>query len=146
MKSTFKKFWIAVEAVLYIACHAGEDPVRSQDICEYQGVKLRYLEQLLQALVHHQILKSVRGPKGGYLLTRDRRKIMLSDIYVALQQPSEQEKGALSALRTVVIQPLCDHADQVMFHHFSQISIQDLCIKTKDYVNDIQHSPANFMI
>src|SRR3546814_2043708 len=63
-----KKLLFAIEAVVDIAYHAGAGPVRSTDISRRQGIPRRYLEQVLQQLVHHGILAGQRGPRGGYRL------------------------------------------------------------------------------
>ncbi|MCG8359473.1 MAG: Rrf2 family transcriptional regulator, partial [Kiloniellales bacterium] len=61
-----KKLLFAIEAVVDIAYHAGPAPVRSTEISRRQGIPRRYLEQVLQQLVHEGILTGQRGPRGGY--------------------------------------------------------------------------------
>src|SRR3546814_19769983 len=70
-----KKLLFAIEAVVDIAYHAGAGPVRSTDISRRQGIPRRYLEQVLQQLIHHGILAGQRGPRGGYSLAREPRRI-----------------------------------------------------------------------
>jgi DNA-binding IscR family transcriptional regulator len=57
-----KKLLFAIEAVVDMAYHAGAGPVRSADISRRQGIPRRYVEQVLQQLVHHDILAGQRGP------------------------------------------------------------------------------------
>ena len=54
--------------------------VQSKEITLRQGIPQRYLEQVMQHLVRAGILKGVRGPRGGYLLARERRRISAGDI------------------------------------------------------------------
>ena len=68
-----KKTMFAIEAVLDVAFHVGEHPVRSGDITERQRIPKRYLEQVLQHLVRAGILAGKRGPRGGYRLGHDPR-------------------------------------------------------------------------
>src|SRR5690606_4413029 len=75
-----KRLTAAMEAVLYIAYNSGTRPISSRQLAEYQGVKTRYLEQILQKLVHGGLLRGVRGPYGGYLLAKDKRHITLGEI------------------------------------------------------------------
>ena len=75
-----KKTMFAIEAVLDVAFHAGEHPVRSGDITERQRIPKRYLEQVLQHLVRAGILSGKRGPRGGYRLGRDQRLITLGEV------------------------------------------------------------------
>ena len=49
-------------------------------ITEREGIPRRYLEPVLQELVHQKILVGIRGPSGGYRLARERRQISLGDI------------------------------------------------------------------
>src|ERR1700733_11307568 len=75
-----KKTLFAIEAVLDIACNAGEKPVRSSEISERQGIPNRYLEPVMQELVRAGILNGIRGPRGGYRLGRNKEQINLADI------------------------------------------------------------------
>ncbi len=76
-----KKFYIAIEALTYIALNSGQKPVSSKDICSKFGLKLRYTEQIMQNMVKKGILKSSRGASGGYSLARERRRIDLNEVY-----------------------------------------------------------------
>lgn len=75
-----KKLLFAIEAVVDIAYHAGPGPVRSTDISRRQGIPRRYLEQVLQELVRKDVLSGQRGPRGGYRLARERRRITMGEI------------------------------------------------------------------
>ena len=75
-----RKTVLSLEAVLDIAYNARPDPVQSRDITERQGIPNRYLEQVLQRLVRAGVLKGVRGPRGGYTLARERRRISVGDV------------------------------------------------------------------
>ena len=75
-----KKTMFAIEAVLDVAFHVGEHPVRSGDITERQRIPKRYLEQVLQHLVRAGILAGKRGPRGGYRLGCEQRKITLGEV------------------------------------------------------------------
>ena len=72
-----KKVLYAIEAVIDIAMNSGTEPVQNISIASRQGIPKRYLEQTLQELVRNNILVGSRGPKGGYRLARERRKIKL---------------------------------------------------------------------
>ena len=75
-----KKMIFAIEAVVDIAYHSSGQPVQSQEITKRQNIPRRYLEQALQQLVRAHVLKGVRGPRGGYSLARERRRISVGDI------------------------------------------------------------------
>src|SRR5256885_16288308 len=75
-----QKMLFAIEAVLDIAYNASTMPVQSSEITKRQGIPRRYLEQVLQQLVRSGILSGTRGPRGGYRLARERRRITLGEI------------------------------------------------------------------
>ena len=81
-----KRLLFAIEAVLDIAYYGGSQPVQSGEISTRQGIPRRYLEQVLQHLVRAEILAGHRGPKGGYLLARERRRITMGEIVRAVRQ------------------------------------------------------------
>src|SRR3954454_19272593 len=87
-----KKLALALEAVVDVAYHGGAEPVQSQDIARRLGLPRRYLEQVMQQLVRAGILKGVRGPRGGYRLARERRRISIGDI-VRIAESVEDETG-----------------------------------------------------
>lgn len=68
----------AVTAMLDLAFHQGDGPTTLADIANRQGISLSYLEQLFSRLRKRQLVGSVRGPGGGYVLDRE-----ASDIYIA---------------------------------------------------------------
>ena len=86
-----RKTLLALEAVLDIAYNARPDPVQSKDVTERLGIPQRYLEQVMQQLVHEGVLKGVRGPKGGYTLARERRRITVAEIVRIVDQGDEDE-------------------------------------------------------
>src|SRR5246500_22288 len=67
--------------------HRGGEPVSLAEIAERQEISLSYLEQLFAMLRKSGLIKSVRGPGGGYLLARDRRETRIADIILAVDEP-----------------------------------------------------------
>lgn len=131
MNNTLKKTFIAIEAVLYIACSSGAKPVRGKEICEYQGVSERYLEHILQRLVRDKILKGMRGPKGGYLLAKDRREIVLSDIYKVIKTLKDDDGEKPSLLSKTIVSPIMDDVEKNISEQLAKTTIQDLCEKAQ---------------
>lgn len=77
----------AVTAMVDLAMHNGEGPVTLAEISERQKISLSYLEQLFGKLRRKQIVESVRGPGGGYLLGREMRELSVSEIILAVDEP-----------------------------------------------------------
>lgn len=67
---------------------AGRDrPVALGEVAERQGISLSYLEQLFAKLRRAELVRSVRGPGGGYLLARPAAEIAISDVVLAVDEP-----------------------------------------------------------
>ncbi|ABE49078.1 Fe-S cluster assembly transcriptional regulator IscR [Methylobacillus flagellatus] len=76
----------AVTAMLDLALNEEEKPVTLAGISERQGISLSYLEQLFSRLRRNGLVKSVRGPGGGYRLTKNHHEISVSDIITAVDE------------------------------------------------------------
>lgn len=125
-----KKLFYAVEAVLYIAYNAGRGPISSRDIADRQGLPPRYLEQLMQRLVRGGVLRGVRGPRGGYLLARERRRITVGDICeILMDEKDEQDLHGYGGtpLGSQVVKPAWETAHLKMMEHLKEINLADLC-------------------
>lgn len=125
MPTISKKSLSAIEAVLYIACKPGQ-PVRGKEICDYQKVAERYLEPVMQELVHQKILRGVRGPKGGYVLSREKRRILLSEIVSVVESLETKKTGGKSELFKEVIEPVWTESSTATMEKLKVVSIQDL--------------------
>ena len=102
-----KKFLHALEAVLDISIYSSSKPARAKEITKRQGIPTRYLEKILQELVHKNILKGTRGPNGGYTLGKEKRNIFLIDIYNAIMETEKNKnKNINTRIRTEIINPL----------------------------------------
>jgi Rrf2 family iron-sulfur cluster assembly transcriptional regulator len=74
-------------AMVDLACHSSGSPVALADIADRQEISLSYLEQLFGKLRKGGLVKSVRGPGGGYLLARPAPQMRVSDIILAVDEP-----------------------------------------------------------
>lgn len=126
-----RKTLSALEAVLDIAYHAGGESVQSTDITRRQGIPRRYLEPVMQRLVRDGILVATRGPRGGYRLARERRRITLGEIVRIVRQmetavdPIEEQTG--SELGIHVLHPLWCEIEEAALKKFDQITLEDMC-------------------
>ncbi len=76
----------AVTAMLDLAIYEGDRPVTLATISERQDISLSYLEQLFSRLRKSGLVKSVRGPGGGYRIAADMNSISVSDIIRAVDE------------------------------------------------------------
>lgn len=130
-----RKMLYAVEAVVDVAYNARPDPVQSKDITARQGIPQRYLEQVMQQLVKAGILKGVRGPKGGYRLARERRRITVGEIVRvvgALDAADEVPEADGSDLSCAVVRPLWQDLEQSLMARLDSITVEDLCAQARE--------------
>ncbi|WP_336486407.1 RrF2 family transcriptional regulator [Methylobacterium nigriterrae] len=130
---------LAAAAVVDIALHARPQPVNARMLAARHGLPPRHLETVLQALVRHGLLKGVRGPRGGYELARERRRISIGDIARAAggegagegaggSGPEENAaEGAPSALMASLVEPTILAARAAFLAALDAVSVEDLC-------------------
>ncbi|WP_286237035.1 Fe-S cluster assembly transcriptional regulator IscR [Neptuniibacter halophilus] len=120
----------AVTAMLDLALHEGRGPISLADISERQGISLSYLEQLFAKLRRNELVRSVRGPGGGYQLNREQAGINVAEVIDAVNESVDatgcNRQGDCQAGDTCLTHHLwCDLSDQI--HGFlSSISLADL--------------------
>ena len=130
-----KKMLFAIEAVLDIAYHAASAPVQSREITRRQGIPRRYLEQALQQLVRDGVLIGVRGPRGGYRLARERRRITVGEIIRLVRElestadPASETEG--SDIGAKVVRPIWIEMQHEMMERFDKVTIEDLCERAR---------------
>jgi Rrf2 family transcriptional regulator, iron-sulfur cluster assembly transcription factor len=121
---------LAIAAVVDIAIHARPDPVAAKQLAGRHQLPPRHLETILQALVRANILKGVRGPKGGYELATERRRVTAGDIVRAVMDGLEDETAMpepRSILVDQVIGPETLAASQAFLARLDEVSVEELC-------------------
>jgi Rrf2 family transcriptional regulator, iron-sulfur cluster assembly transcription factor len=141
---------LGIAAVVDIALHARFGPVAAKALASRHNLPARHLETLLQALVRVAILKGVRGPRGGYELAKERRRISMGDIIrAALQSEDDTETNSpQNRLVESVISPRLQGAEARFLSELDQISIEDMCneAQTQGVFNDEKNKTADFTI
>jgi Rrf2 family protein len=125
-----RKAILALEAVVDIACNSRPEPVQSKEIMRRQGVPDRYLEQVMQALVRQGVLKGVRGPRGGYRLAKERRRITAGEIVrivAELEVADEPPLAGASPIGEKIVRPAIEVVHKNLLMQLDGISIEDLC-------------------
>jgi Rrf2 family transcriptional regulator, iron-sulfur cluster assembly transcription factor len=128
-----RKSLLALEAVIDIAYSARAEPVQAKEITARQGVPQRYLEQVMQQLVRAGILKGVRGPRGGYRLARERRRISIGDVVriaMAIDEAEEDFDGGSELGRKVVV-PLITSLQEEIMKKLDEMTIEDVCRRAR---------------
>lgn len=110
----------AVTAMLDLALHAEKGPVSLADISDRQGISLSYLEQLFARLRRFELVKSVRGPGGGYQLMQEASAISVAQVVDAVDESLDatrcEGKGD------------CHHGEVCLTHHLWQDLSQQIHI------------------
>ena len=132
----------SVRAVLDIAQYSNGSPVPLAAISKREGISLLFLEQLFQQLRKGNVVKSVRGPHGGYVLARDAAEITIGEIVRLIEPPlytsSCFSKGesvdnchlSETCIGGAIWKQLAEHIDNFL----DSITVADLSNKTKPEV------------
>ena len=118
---------LAIAAVVDVALHARPSPVAAKALAARHDLPPRHLETLLQTLVRASILKGVRGPRGGYELARERRRISVGEIVRAALSDNDDRGKPRSRLVDAVIQPLVADASLAFLTALDALTVDDLC-------------------
>ena len=123
----------AVMALADIANFNRQNPVSLRDISLRQNITLVYLEQIFSKLKKNNIVKSIRGTNGGYVLTKDPEQIKLSNIFSAvdekiktLQCKRESKKGCNGKLTKCITHNLWDDLEMHINDFFDKKNLGDL--------------------
>ena len=122
----------AVMAMTDLAMSGADRPVPLGDIASRQEISLSYLEQLFAKLRRAGIVKSVRGPGGGYRLARETRETRIADIMIAVEEPVDvtrcQHKaaGCMEGGRRCVTHDLWDELGRHIHIFLNGVTLEDV--------------------
>jgi Rrf2 family iron-sulfur cluster assembly transcriptional regulator len=123
-------------AMADLSSHCVDKPVALADIAERQEISLSYLEQLFGKLRKGGLVKSVRGPGGGYLLARDASDLRVSDIILAVDEPIQTTRcspgspaGCHNNKGRCLTHDLWEELGNQIYLYLSSVTIDDICNK-----------------
>ena len=136
----------AIAIVLDVALHAGRTAtVSAAEISERMLQARRGIEPVLQALTRCGILRSVRGPTGGYRLGIAPRELLLSAIVAAVEEAESHCPGG--AVGEAVIAPLWEELDALVTGALARLSVADLLARAaRRGITRQVNEPLNFAI
>ena len=141
---------LAIAAVVDVALHSRSAPVAAKALAARHKLPSRHLETLLQGLVHAKILKGVRGPRGGYELARERRRITVGEIVrtaMSLSTADPDDLGSNSVLLERVIDPAVRRAGETFLGNLDAITVEQMCeTAEKTHVLDDEKVSGDFAI
>jgi Rrf2 family transcriptional regulator, iron-sulfur cluster assembly transcription factor len=122
-----RKGVLAIAAVIDVALQAQGHPISAKTLAARHGLPPRHLESVLQALVRDGILKGVRGPRGGYELARERRRVTADDILRAAGSVEQiDEQPSISDLLDKVVLPTLANAELEFGVALRRINLEDM--------------------
>jgi len=128
----------AVMALTDLAKFDLKDPVSLRDISLRQGISLVYLEQLFLKLKKSKIVISVRGNKGGYILSKKPSEIKISDIFIAVEEKiktigceKHSKQGCNGRSSKCITHDLWDELENYINDFFRKKNLGDLINQTK---------------
>jgi Rrf2 family iron-sulfur cluster assembly transcriptional regulator len=121
-----RKGLLAIAAVVDVALNARERPVSARKLAARHNLPPRHLEPVLQALVHEGIFHGVRGPRGGYELARERRRISVADILRVAGDDNGEGSAKGSRILDEIVLPALTDAERTFTAALAQLSVEDL--------------------
>ena len=141
MKLTTKGRY-AVMALADIAKFDQNHPISLRDISLRQGISLLYLEQIFLKLKKNNIVVSVRGSNGGYVLSKAPEEIKLTDIFSAVDEKiktlkckKESKKGCNGRSAKCITHNLWDELEIYINAFFNKKNLGDLIINNQENIN-----------
>lgn len=126
----------AVMAMVDIAVHSEDKPIALADVAERQEISLSYLEQLFGKLRRGGLVKSVRGPGGGYLLAHAADETRISDIILAVDEPIKTTRctpgspvGCKSNKSRCLTHDLWEELGNKIYLYLNSVSLADVIDK-----------------
>jgi Rrf2 family iron-sulfur cluster assembly transcriptional regulator len=124
---------LAIAAVVDVALHARPTPVAAKVLAQRHNLPPRHLETVLQALVRAGVLRGVRGPRGGYELARERRRITAGEIVRAAMTVSQEDAPVPeSTLVDVVVTPAVKKAGEGFLARLDVVTVEELCREAEE--------------
>jgi len=138
MKLTSKGRY-AVMALVDLAKFNSANPVSLRDISLRQGISLDFLEQIFSKLKRNDIVQSIRGTQGGYILNKQPNEIKLANIFHAVDETvktvqckKESKKGCNGKASKCITHNLWDELETHINSFFENKSLEDLLTSSKE--------------
>ena len=112
----------AAKAMLELSINP-DRPVTLAYLARLQDISISYLEQIFAQLRKHGLVKSVRGPGGGYVLNKPFSDITIGDIVEAIDHPHDRTQADSQDDET---HQLWGQLSQIVYNHLDTVSLEDI--------------------
>ena len=135
-----KKSRYGITALIDLAVYARDQGVQLSSIAERNKITVKYLEQIFSGLRRAGLVKSIKGPQGGYLLAKSPESITVADVIYALDGSylledersvvsGADEKGISTAIQKLLIEQMNDQTDKLL----KQLTLKTLVDSSLEY-------------
>ena len=133
-----KKSRYGITALIDLAVYAKDQCVQLSSIAERNNISVKYLEQIFSSLRKAGLVRSVKGPQGGYLLAKRPESITVADVIHALdgsylledeRSVVTDEKGISTAIQKLLIDQMNDQTDRLL----KQLTLRNLVDSSMEY-------------
>jgi len=136
------KIRYGVRLICDIAYNSQEKPVQVKTVSKRQEISAKYTEQIFQKLKKAEIIKSVRGPFGGYLLAKKPEEITIGDIIKAIDGKDielvfcsgypQGSKKSCKRFGKCVVSEVWNGASRTLMDYFNSVTINQICARSKE--------------
>ena len=135
-----KKSRYGITALIDLAVYARDQCVQLSSIAERNKISVKYFEQIFSGLRRAGLVKSIKGPQGGYLLAKSPESITVADVIYALDGSylledersvvsGADEKGISTAIQKLLIEQMNDQTDKLL----KQLTLKTLVDSSLEY-------------
>ncbi len=111
----------AAKAMLELSINPNR-PITLAYLARLQDISISYLEQIFAQLRKHELVKSVRGPGGGYVLNKPYSEITIGDIVDAIDHPADKANSSPDD----ETHQLWGQLSQIVYNHLDTVSLEDI--------------------
>jgi len=138
----------AVRAMVNLSLYSEGLPVNLRDIAQREGISLSYLEQLFVKLRRGRIVKSVRGPGGGYLLARPAGEIQVDEIIDSVEESlvpvsCMDQKNGCACDEQCVTHSVWHGLGERIRHFLGSVTLADLTDEARSKLKDASCRPGS---
>ena len=147
-KSTY-----GLRAMLTVALEAQRGAVSIMDIARREGISISYLEQLLNKLKHEGLVESIRGPKGGYVLSKNPDRITVGQVVKVLEggispvyciTPRKDHKDTCDRIKSCATKIVWARLAKAMNDCLESMTLEDLCVEARRIGHNLNKRRAKF--
>jgi len=141
-----KRVTYGIMAAVDLTINATELPIQARAIAKRQGIPIRFLEQVLHALKHADLIESHRGAQGGYVLSREPSRISIANILEALEGPlfhraavNQGTRNRLPSKPELLLGEIWEQVQQAEQKVLESITVEQLAIQQRTF--EAQRTP-----